>query len=73
MGTESVQKKLDDMMHNHAVWQDVAAQLNQHSAENIAPTLHSLSETQETFPVFFWNEIYGFVFRLRGMVLTYEI
>ena len=27
MGTESVQKKLDGMIHNHAMWQDVAAQL----------------------------------------------
>ena len=27
MRTESVHKKLDGMIHNHAVWQDVAAQL----------------------------------------------
>ena len=34
MGTESVQKKFDGMVHNHKVWQDVAAQLNtRHNAE----------------------------------------
>ena len=27
MGTESVQKELDSMIHKHAVWQDVATQL----------------------------------------------
>ena len=74
MGTESVQKNLDGMIHNHAVWQDVAAQLNtQHSAEKFAAALHFLSETQEAFPVFFLDEIYGFVFQLRGTVLTHKI
>ena len=45
----------------------------EHSGSKFAPTLHLLSETQETFPIFFVEEIYGFVFRLRGTVLAHEI